>query len=423
MKTVLDILRERGLLEAVTAPALEDALREPTVVYAGFDPTSDSLQIGNLVTIMVLAHFQRAGHPVLAVVGGATGMIGDPSGKSGERGFLSSEEVEHNLRGIRENLSRFLDFEHPAASARLLNNNDWLGQYMFIDFLRETGRHFRMGSMLGRESVRARLDSEAGMSFAEFSYQVLQAYDFLYLYDNRQCRLQVGGADQWGNITAGIELIRRVRGVETFGMTFPLLSDGAGRKFGKSEGNAVYLDARRTSPYAFYQFFLRIEDAEVIRLLKVFTFLSLEEIAGLENDVKRAPEQRKAQQLLAEEITRAVHGAAGLRQAQAATRALFGGSLDGLSAEDLADVFADVPSADLPSDQVIDRDIVSVAVSAGLCKGKSEARRLIDGGGLYLNNRRVGDIRVVVRPDAVFDGRILVLRAGKKQYRLVKLSI
>ncbi len=421
MKTVLDILRERGLVEAITAPALETVVREPTVVYAGFDPSSNSLQVGNFVTIMTLAHFQRQGHPVLAIVGGATGMIGDPSGKSSERNFLSAGEVEHNLAGIRENLSRFLDFDHPAAPAQILNNNDWLRKFTVVDFLREAGRHFRMGAMLGKESVRARLDSDTGMSYAEFSYQVLQAYDFLHLYDSRQCRLQVGGSDQWGNITAGIDLIRRLRGVETYGLTFPLISDRAGRKFGKSEGNAIYLDSRRTSPYAFYQFFMRVDDADVVRLLKVFTFLSLDEISALEKQMAQTPELRPAQRRLADEITRMVHGDSGLRQAQAATDALFGGALDGLSAADLDAIFADAPSVTLCADEVVNRDIVSVAVAARICPGKGAARRLIDGGGFYLNNRRVDDAQSVVSPDAVIEGRMLVLRTGKKNYRLVKL--
>ncbi len=421
MKTVLDILRERGLVEAITAPTLDGVLSEPTVVYAGFDPTSDSLQVGNFVTIMVLAHFQRQGHPVLAIVGGATGMIGDPSGKTTERSFLDAEQIERNLDGIRENLSRFLDFDHPTAPARILNNHEWMQRFTFVDFLREAGRHFRIGAMLGKESVRTRLAGEVGMSFAEFSYPVLQAYDFLHLYDTCQCRLQVGGGDQWGNITAGVELIRRLRGVEAFGLTFPLICDRAGRKFGKSEGNAIYLDARRTSPYAFYQYFLRVDDADVIRLLKVFTFLPLEEITELEQRLRVAPEQRPAQRRLADEITRAVHGEAGWRLARTASEALFGGSLDGLGAADLDAVFAEVPAAELPADTVINRDIVTVAVAAGLCKGKSEARRLIAGGGMYLNNQRIDDALALVTPAAAIDGRLLVLRAGKRQYRLIRL--
>lgn len=421
MKTVLDILRERGLVEAITAPTLDGVLSEPTVVYAGFDPTSDSLQVGNFVTIMVLAHFQRQGHPVLAIVGGATGMIGDPSGKTTERSFLDAEQIERNLDGIRENLSRFLDFDHPTAPARILNNHEWMQRFTFVDFLREAGRHFRIGAMLGKESVRTRLAGEVGMSFAEFSYPVLQAYDFLHLYDTCQCRLQVGGGDQWGNITAGVELIRRLRGVEAFGLTFPLICDRAGRKFGKSEGNAIYLDARRTSPYAFYQYFLRVDDADVIRLLKVFTFLPLEEITELEQRLRVAPEQRPAQRRLADEITRAVHGEAGWRLARTASEALFGGSLDGLGAADLDAVFAEVPAAELRADTVINRDIVTVAVAAGLCKGKSEARRLIAGGGMYLNNQRIDDALALVTPAAAIDGRLLVLRAGKRQYRLIRL--
>jgi len=231
---VIDRLAARGMLDDVTSPELRQAVEEPLAVYAGFDPSSDSLQVGNLVTIMALAHFQRAGHRVIALAGGATGLIGDPSGKSAERVLLTSEDVERNLAGIRENLGRFLDFDGPSASAALVNNADWLGRFGFVEFLRDVGKHFRVGAMLGKESVRARLESEAGMSYTEFSYQLLQAYDFLHLYDAMACRLQIGGSDQWGNITAGIDLIRRQRGAEVFGLTIPLVTDSAGQKFGKS---------------------------------------------------------------------------------------------------------------------------------------------------------------------------------------------
>ena len=283
MQDVIDILKARGLLEAVTDPALQQKLcAGPVTLYGGFDPTSSSLQIGNLAAIMVLAHFQRCGHKVIALVGGATGMIGDPSGKSDERSLLSAEEVARNAVGIRENLSRFLDFNHPSAPAMLVNNHDWMKQFTFVDFLRDVGKHFRLGAMLAKESVKARLNSEAGMSFAEFSYQLLQAYDFLHLYDKFGCALQVGGSDQWGNITAGIDLVRKLRGADAYGATFPLVCDSAGRKFGKSEGNDVYLDSAKTSCYDFYQFFFRVEDADVGRLLRVFTFLPLAEIESLE---------------------------------------------------------------------------------------------------------------------------------------------
>ncbi len=421
MPNVLEVLRQRGLLDDVTSPDAERVLGEPGVVYAGFDPTSDSLQAGNYVTIMALCHFQRCGHRVVALVGGATGMIGDPSGKSSERNLLSPEQVQANLAGIRENLSRFLDFEHPTAPAAIVNNYDWLGSFRFIEFLRDVGKHFRMGQMLGRESVRARLASESGMSFTEFSYALLQAYDFLHLYDSMGCRFQIGGSDQWGNITAGTDLIRKLRGGEAFGVTMPLVCDSAGQKFGKSEGNAVYLDARKTSPYAFYQFFLRTADADAARFLKIFTFLPLEEIAALEQALREAPERREAQRRLAEEVTRAVHGAEGLAAAQRASRVLFGESMEGLRAEELLGVFVDVPSTELPRAEVAGAAVTDVAARCGLCASKGAARRLIQSGGLYLNNRRVEAVEAAVRPEDIVDGRLLVLRSGKKTYTLVQV--
>jgi len=421
MENVLDILKARGLFEDCTNPDVGEMLDKPGVVYAGFDPTSESLQAGNLVTILVLAHFQRCGHRVVAVVGGATGMIGDPSGKTSERSLLTPEQVEQNLEGIKENLSRFLDFEHPTAPAKIVNNHDWLGAFTFLDFLRDVGKHFRMGTMLGRESVRARLASESGMSFTEFSYALLQGYDFLHLFDAEGCRFQVGGSDQWGNITAGTELVRKLRGEEVFGITTPLVCDSAGQKFGKSEGNAVYLDARKTSPYDFYQFFFRTTDADAIRFLKIFTFLSIEDIAALEQAVHEAPERREAQRRLAEEVTRAVHGEEGLQVALRASEVLFGGSIEGLSAADLAGIFADVPSAELSREDVVGAPVIDVAAAAGLCQSKGAARRLVQSGGLNLNNIRVPDIEATVKAEDLVDDEVAVLRSGKKNFHLVKI--
>jgi tyrosyl-tRNA synthetase len=420
MDHVLDILRDRGMLEAVTSDGIRAALATQATVYAGFDPSAPSLQVGNLATIMGLAHFQRCGHRVVALVGGATGRIGDPSGKSTEREMLDAEEVAKNVEGIRENLSRFLDFDHPAAPASIVNNDDWLGQFSFIGFLNDVGRHFRMGAMLGKDSVRARLEAEGGMSFTEFSYQLLQAYDFLHLYDARGCTVQAGGADQWGNITAGVDLVRKRRGAEVYGLTFPLVCDSAGRKFGKSEGNAVYLDSRLTSCYAFYQFFLRVADAEAGKLLKVFSFLPLSEIAELEEATRKAPESRAAQTRLAEEVTRLTHGEDGLRLAQKASAALFGEAMDGLRAEDLLAVFADVPSSEMPLASLRGASVLDVAAGSGLCRSKGEARRLIESGGFYVNNRRVSGVDARVAPQDVIGDRLVVLRSGRKTYRLVK---
>jgi len=422
MQNVMEILRERGLFEDCTRPDVEQVLAEPGVVYAGFDPSSDSLQAGNFVTIMALAHFQRCGHKVIALAGGATGMIGDPSGKSSERTLLTREQVAANAECIRENLSRFLDFDHPTAPAVIVNNNDWLGGFGFLDFLRDVGKHFRMGAMLGRESVRARLASESGMSFTEFSYALLQAYDFLHLFDTAGCRFQIGGSDQWGNITAGIDLVRKLRGEEVYGITIPLVCDSAGQKFGKSEGNAVYLDQRKTSPYDFYQFFFRTTDADATRFLKIFTFLPLATIAELETALHEAPERREAQKQLAEDVTRAVHGEAGLRSALRASEVLFGGSIEGLGASELAGIFVDVPSAELPRSTVTGAPVIDLAAAAGLCQSKGAARRLVQSGGLYLNNQRVAGIESVVQAADLVDGQVAVLRSGKKTFHLVRVS-
>lgn len=422
MRNVIDVLKERGLFEAMTSPDLVKLAEAPATVYAGFDPTSNSLQVGNFVTIMGLAHFQRCGHAVIALAGGATGMIGDPSGKSAERKLLDPDEVQRNLEGVRENLSRFLDFDSKTAPARILNNHDWMGRFSYIDFLRDVGKHFRMGTMLGKESVRARMESEAGMSYCEFSYQLIQAYDFLHLYDTANCRIQIGGSDQWGNITAGTDLVHKLRGAEVYGMTFPIICDSSGQKFGKTAGNAIYLDHNRTSYYDFYQFFIRTEDADVIRFLKIFTFLSIDEIDELARETARSPEQRLAQKKLAEEMTRTVHGASGLAIAQRASDVLFGGSMDGLKADDLVKVFANVASCEMPADRLRGAGVIDVAAGSGLCKSKSDVRRLMTEGGFYVNNVRISDLNAKVSDDMLVEGRVMVLRAGKKNYRLVKLA-
>jgi tyrosyl-tRNA synthetase len=422
MSHVISVLESRGLLEAVTSEDIRKAVEKPVTVYAGFDPSNRSLAIGNYVTIMALAHLQRCGHRVLALVGGATGMIGDPSGKSAERNLLDAEQVERNVTGIRENLARFLDFDHPTAPARLVNNHDWLGRFTLVDFLRDVGKHFRLGAMLGKESVRTRLESDSGLSFTEFSYPLLQAYDFLHLYDQFGCTVQIGGSDQWGNITAGVDLVRKLRGQEVYGLTFPLVCDSSGQKFGKSEGNAVYLDHRLTPYYDFYQFFFRVADADVVRLLRIFTFAPDEEIAALAEAVRAAPESRQAQKRLAEEVTRDVHGEHGLRVAQRASAVLFGETMDGLCAEDLLDIFANVPSAELPRAQVAGASWADVAAASGLCKSKGEARRLIQSGGFYVNNRRVGEAQATASEGDLVEGRLLVLRSGKRTFHLVKIA-
>ena len=421
MEHVIDTLKARGLFDNWTDPGVYDLLKDPATVYCGFDPSADSLQAGNFVAIMNLCHYQRAGHKVLALVGGATGMIGDPSGKTSERQLQTRETIAHNAECIKEQLSRFIDFGPGPNQATLVNNLDWHGRFTFIDYLRDVGRYFRMGTMLNKDSVRARLESPNGMSFTEFCYQTMQGYDFLHLYDTFGCRVEVGGSDQWGNITAGTDLVHYRRGARCYGVTVPLVKDSSGKKFGKSEGNAMYLDAAKTSCYQFYQFFLRSEDSVVVRYLKAFTFLPLDEIAQLEACVAAEPEKREAQRVLAEDVVRRVHGEAGLAQAQRATRALFGGSLEGLSAAELLPIFKDAPSAELPAADVLGQPVAKVAAMAGLFKSVGEARRMADGGGLYLNNERVGAADAV-SADRAIDGQVFVLRAGKKNQRVVKLA-
>jgi tyrosyl-tRNA synthetase len=420
---ILDTFKERYLFEDMTSPELASALDKPLCAYAGFDPTNDSLQVGNFVTIMTLAHLQRAGHKVIALVGGATGLIGDPSGKSQERNLLDAQQVEHNLEGIKENLSRFIDFD-PASKnpAIMVNNYDWFKNFTFIDLLRDVGRYFRISVMMSKESVRKRMESEDGMSFTEFCYQILQGYDFLHLYKQYGCTLQLGGSDQWGNITAGTELVRRVCGAEVYGMTFPLVCDSTGKKFGKSEGNAIFLDARKTSYYDFYQFFLRSHDADVIRYLKILTFLPMERIEELENSLKQAPERREAQQALAEELTRTVHGETGLAVAQQATQVLFGGSVEGLAASDLESIFANVASAALPLAEVVNQPLPDVLAAAGMFASKGEARRLLKQGGIYINNQRVTEESRTFSPDDLIEGRLAVLRSGKRNFFLLKIT-
>ena len=414
-------LKARGLVEAVTDPEIEKAVESPMTVYCGFDPSARSLQAGNLVSIMVLKRFQQAGHRVIALVGGATGLIGDPSGKSAERNMLTVEQVEENKRGIRENLSRILDFDGPNAAV-MVDNYDWYKGTSAIEFLRDIAINFRVPQMLAKESVKKRLEaSEGALTFTEFSYQILQGNDFLHLYDNFGCTMEVGGADQWGNITAGTDLVRKMRGKSAFGLTFPLLLDSSGRKFGKSEGNALFMDASMTSVYDWYQYFLRSADADVIRYLKVFSLRPLDEIAALEEATRAHPEERLAQKALAEELTRLVHGEAGLATAQGATKTLFGGDVAGKSADELEEIFKDVKSAEVSVAEVVGRPVYAVAAAAGMFKSNGEARRMAAQGGLYVNGEKADDRRVFAETDLI-DGRIAVLRQGRKANFLVKAS-
>ncbi|MCL6480547.1 MAG: tyrosine--tRNA ligase [Firmicutes bacterium] len=398
--------------------------RERVTGYIGFDPSAPSLHVGSLLPLMALARFQRHGHRPIAIVGGGTGLIGDPSGKSEERPLLSHEQLEANLAGLRRQLEPFLDFSARDNAALLLNNADWLAPLSMMEFLREIGKFFTVNYMLNKESVRRRLESAEGISFTEFSYMLLQAYDYLVLFDRYGCRLQMGGSDQWGNITAGMDLIERLRRVQAHGLVFPLVTTAAGRKFGKTEAGTVWLDPKLTSPYRFYQFWLNTDDRDVIAYLKFFTWLDRHEIEELEHALRAAPEQRTAQTRLAREVTRMVHGSDALARAERASRALFGEEVSALSPEELLDVFQEVPSTHVETSRLAGNgmSIVELALLVGLAPSKAEARRLIEGGGLYLNNRRIGSANHTVSRNDALHGRFLVLRRGQKEFRLVRLT-
>jgi tyrosyl-tRNA synthetase len=419
-------LKWRGLVFDCFEGVDDLLAREKVTVYNGFDATADSLHVGHMVPLIALARLQRFGHHPIALAGGGTSMIGDPSGKSAERQLLSREQIEANVEAIKGQLAHFLDFEVKTNPARVINNADWLMQLPLIDFLRDTGKHFTVNYMIAKDSVRNRIDREEGISFTEFSYMLLQSYDFLYLHDHEGCKLQTGGSDQWGNITAGVELIRKVRGGErqAYGMVYPLITKADGTKFGKTETGTVWLSAARTSPYRFYQFWLNADDRDVINYLKFFTFLPEEEIAGLAVAVAEHPEQREAQRVLAREMTGLLHGPTALERALQASQALFGGDITGLAGEDIQDIFSEVPSSEMAKDGLEGdgMNIVDLLVNSGFLKSKGEARRAITEGGIYLNNQRVSDLGQQVTLNYLLDGRFVVLRRGKKNYHLLKVN-
>ena len=417
-------LQWRGLVYDFVEGVPELLARQQVTVYNGFDVTADSLHVGHLVPLLALARLQRFGHIPIALAGGGTSMIGDPSGKSNERQLLSREQVEANAEAIKKQLAFFLDFNVKTNPARMLNNADWLMPLRLVDFLRDTGKHFTVNYMITKDSVRTRLEREDGISFTEFSYMLLQSYDFLHLYDKQGCVLQTGGSDQWGNITAGVELIRRTRSTPAYGMVYPLITKSDGTKFGKTESGSVWLSPQRTSPYRFYQFWLNTDDRDTVKYLKLFTFKSQAEIGELEAALNEHPEQRTAQRALAQEMTGLLHGADGLAKAEQAAAVLFGGEVSGLSAAEIEDIFGDVPSAELPRAQ-LDGDglaMVDLLAASGLAKSKGEARRAIAEGGIYLNNRRITDPLQPAGLNDVIEGRFLVLRKGRKNYLLVKLQ-
>jgi tyrosyl-tRNA synthetase len=412
----------RGFINQITSPELPALLAKESIrLYCGFDPTADSLHIGSLLPIMGLAHFQRAGHRPIALVGGGTGLIGDPSFKAQERSMLTKELVQANAEGIHKQLAHFMRFEGENAAV-MINNADWLCELPLVDFLRDIGKHFSVNAMLSRDSVKNRLqDRDQGISFTEFSYSLLQAYDFLHLSDSHDCRIQVGGSDQWGNIVSGIDLVRRLRDKEAYGITFPLVTKSDGSKFGKSEGGNIWLDPQRTSPYQFYQFWINQSDADAGQYLRFFTFLSKEEIGDLDRQTREEPHRRAAQRRLAEEVTRLVHGEEALQTAQSASQAVFGGALTGLDERTLLEVFSEVPSADLPAENLAaERPLLDALVEAGVFPSKGEARRLVRNGGLYVNNTRIDAEDAKLGQASLLTANLAVVRTGKKNYHLLR---
>ena len=423
----MDVYREfewRGTVYGATEGLREILERERLTAYIGFDPSASSLHVGSLLQIMALARLQRYGHTPIAVVGGGTGLIGDPSGKTAERTLLSPEQVEANAAGIRAQLSRFLDFDTRSNPARLVNNADWLTTMSAMEFLRDVGKYFTVNYMLAKESVKRRIESEDGISYTEFSYLLLQAYDFLVLHDRYGCTLQAGGSDQWGNITAGVDLVRRLRGAKAHGLVLPLVTTASGTKFGKTEAGTVWLAPERTSPYRFYQFWLNTDDTEVVKYLKFFTFLEAAAIEELARVATTAPETREAQRTLAREVTTLVHGPEQVTRAERASAVLFGEDIASLPADDVLNVFDDVPSSSVPPEKLEGEGVpvVELLAGSGLVASKGEATRLIRSGGVYVNNRRVMDERARLRMDDAIEGRLFVLRKGQKQNHVVRVE-
>jgi tyrosyl-tRNA synthetase len=416
----LSELRWRGFLEATTSEELDAHLAAASrTIYVGFDPTADSLHLGSLVPVMALAHAQRCGHRPLAIVGGGTGLIGDPSGKSAERMLLTKEEAERNTAAIGAQLGKFFDLSSPEKGL-LVNNADWLLPLPLVDFLRDIGKHFSVNEMMKRDSVRTRLEErEHGISYTEFTYMLLQAYDFLHVSQHLDCTIQMGGRDQWGNIVSGIDLIRRITGRQAFGITTPLLTTSTGKKFGKTEEGAVWLDPERTSPYQVYQYWLQTPDADVIAYLKLFTFLDRQRIAELQREVETSPEEREAQRVLAVECTAVVHGLDAARAVETASRILFGESVDAATPQTMETLAREVPTTEIArSEFASGMALVDLLVRTSLAESKAAARRLIEGGGVYLyNERQNSPQRTVASTDLKWPGAIL-LRTGKKNFHL-----
>lgn len=434
MSQVSDIFSEltwRQLVYQTTSANLGNWLSAKSrTVYVGFDPTSDSLHVGSLLPLMMLRRFQKAGHRPIALVGGATGSIGDPSGKSQERKLQSLEQIQTNIEGIKSQMQRLLDFgngtNHPASptQAILVNNYDWISKFSYIDFLRDVGKNFPVNVMMSKDSVKSRLENpDVGISYTEFSYMLLQAYDFVHLNRTFGCELQVGGSDQWGNVTAGIDLARRMQGTEVFGLTCPLLTKSDGTKMGKTESGAIWLDASKTSPYKFYQYWLNVADEDAGKCLRFLTELSEEEILALDQSRASEPQLRASQIRLAESLTRLIHGDDHLAKAQQATKIFFGEAIQDVQPADLFEIFAEVPSSDLRRATLEQGfTITDALVASGSAKSKGEARRTIAQGGAYLNNVRIEAENHEITLNDFVGGQILVLRAGKKRWAMLKLQ-
>lgn len=425
MNDLLADLRWRGLVHQCTdEQQLAAQLASSQAVYAGFDPTADSLHVGHLLGVVMLRRFQQYGHRPIALVGGATGMIGDPSGKSEERNLLSVESLQANVEAMQQQMRRFIEFDVGPAAARLVNNFDWMRGFSYLEFLRDIGKNFPVNVMLAKDSVKSRLErSDVGLSYTEFSYMLLQAYDFVYLYDQFGCRIQLGGSDQWGNITAGIDLGRRMRSAQLHGATWPLLTKSDGSKMGKTETGTIWLAAEKTSPYQFYQYWMRQADEDAAKCLRFLTDLPHDEIRALDDARVTQPQQRDSQRRLAESLTQLVHGSEGLRAAQQATQIFFGAEITDLSEQQLLQIFADVPSQALPKTSLAEGlGLLDALAQSGLAKSKGEARRAAEQGGVYVNNRRVSQVDLKLTPSDLVGSSVIVLRRGKANYALLRFS-
>lgn len=409
----------RGLLQDMSDPQAFSKLKAGDACYVGFDPTAPSLQVGNLVQLIVSIHLTKAGLKPILLFGGATGMIGDPGGRSAERNLMSLDDVARNVE-LQENQAKAL-WRNAGVSAvpEIVNNIDWTRDVSYLSFLRDVGKHFTVNYMLAKDSVKSRLAGE-GISYTEFSYMLLQAFDFLHLYQNKGVRVQFGGSDQWGNLTAGLELIRRKIQGEAYAFSVPLITNSEGKKFGKSAGNAVWLDPALTSPYKFHQFWLNVPDADVIKLLKVFTFATRQQIAEMERSLESDPGKREAQRFLADSLCTLAHGAEATEDAKRCAAVLFGGSLDGLSDSQLLDIFSDAPSTELSRDAASSMDLLTL-LGQTVSSSKGEARRLIQGGGIYVDNERVSDPSAAVSSTRLLTKGFIILRSGKKNYHVVKI--